>query len=302
MNWERELYVKTYVRDTPEFLAMSWQARCLLLELIRKVDRRGILQVGKHGIRGIALAIRAPVEEIEAPVRELLAEGRLVWNEADGQFLVPNHVRAQGAAESDALRKRRERDRRYESDHPSGRARSSAPDDHASAGPTNAEGAEAAAACDRAVDPGGMSRVSGQPDTVSSASVARHDQKRSDQIRKEEKRSDERERGRDAARPPLTPIPRERLLSDEGRAYAETLSLSDLERVHRDFKNHYLAEGKLSADWEALWRRWCDREVRIQRQERDRGRPRAPVQLDAPEGKRGWSMPPIIRLPRGNVS
>src|SRR5580658_6589118 len=42
MHWDTERYVKLYVRDTPEFLAMSWQARCLLLELVRKVDRGGI--------------------------------------------------------------------------------------------------------------------------------------------------------------------------------------------------------------------------------------------------------------------
>ena len=126
-----------------------------------------------------------------------------------------------------------------------------------------------------------------------------HDQIRSEEIRSDQKRS-EGESAR--ARATLAPIDPERALSEEGRAYAATVAVTDIDRVYRDFKNHYLAEAKLSADWEALWRRWCDREQRIQRQERDRGRPKGPLQLDPPEAKRGWTMPEIIYLPKGRVS
>jgi hypothetical protein len=92
-------------------------------------------------------------------------------------------------------------------------------------------------------------------------------------------------------------------LSEEGKAYAESLGVTDVDRVYRDFRNHYLAEAKLSADWEALWRRWCDRELRIQRRERERTRagPRAPAQVDPP-GKRAWTMPPMIYIGKGKVS
>ena len=111
MNWEEEPFIKVYVRDTAEFLALSWQARCLFFELLRKVDRAGIIKVGNVGVRGIALALRAPVEEIEAPFAELVEQGRLVWRQEPGQYLVPNFVAAQNARQSGAARKRRERER-----------------------------------------------------------------------------------------------------------------------------------------------------------------------------------------------
>ncbi len=110
MRWDLERYVKIYVRDTPEFLAMSWQARCLLHEIVRKVDAAGILKVGELGLGGIALAIRAPVDEIEGPVQELLGRKRLVWVEEAGHFLVPNHEDAQATPQSALARKRRERE------------------------------------------------------------------------------------------------------------------------------------------------------------------------------------------------
>ena len=334
MNWEKEQYVKVYLRDTPEFLAMSWQARALFFELLRKVDRRGIMQVGKHGVRGIAIAIHAPVEEIEAPIGELLEQGRLVWIAEDGHFVIPNHVRAQGAVDCDAMRKRKQRERERQGGHQPGAcdpatsrasgdtntsfvpsqtghaaSRVSGQVDTASsasvtghAAPLMSEGADEASGGTETTSGGAMSRASGHVTDASGLSVTCHDQIRSDQIRLT--RSDQmRSEGESAlARVTRTLIDPECALSSEGRAYADTVGVTDVDRVHRDFKNHYLAEAKVSADWEAVWRRWCDRELRIQRQERDRNRPRAPLQVDPPDVERGWTMPEIIRLQRGKPS
>ena len=121
---------------------------------------------------------------------------------------------------------------------------------------------------------------------------------RSDQI-------DEREGeiARERARATLAPIDPARELSQDGRAYAQSVGVTDVDGVFRDFRNHYLAEAKLSADWEALWRRWCDRELRIQRRERERKRaaPQSPSQRDPP-GPRAWTMPPVIHLGKGKPS
>ncbi len=69
---------------------MSWQARCLFFELLRKVDGDGVLKVGRFGVSAIAIAIRAPLEEIEGPFGELVAPGRLVWEEETGKYIVPD--------------------------------------------------------------------------------------------------------------------------------------------------------------------------------------------------------------------
>lgn len=264
MRWEDEPFVKVYVRDTPEFLSMSWQARCLLHELVRKVDRAGILKVGKLGIQGIAVAVRAPVAEIEEPVRELLGQERLVWHEAQGYFVIPNHIEAQVTPQSDLSRKRKEREL----------ARTSL-----------AQGVTTTPV------------VPGAGHAESREVTSRHEMSLIEENRREEIRRDERDERGEApalARPTLAPISPEWKLSPDGRGYAETVGVTDIDRVARDFVNHYVSEAKLSADWEALWRRWCDRELRIQRRDRDRSR-RAPAQQDSSALPRGWEMPTVVQ-------
>lgn len=111
MRWEDERYVRFYTRDTPEFLALSWVARALFGLILRKVDRAGILSVGKLGLKGVAVAIGGPWVEVEAPLAELLADGCLVFDEARVAVLVPNFILAQDAPQSDAARKRASREK-----------------------------------------------------------------------------------------------------------------------------------------------------------------------------------------------
>ena len=51
VNWQDEQFVKVYTRDTGEWTLLSWDAQALLLQILRKVDRSGVLQLGKHGAR-----------------------------------------------------------------------------------------------------------------------------------------------------------------------------------------------------------------------------------------------------------
>lgn len=111
MRWEDERYVRVYTRDTPEWSALSWEARTVFWGLLRRCDRAGILQVGKAGVRALAGVIPAPLEVVERAVPELLADGCL--QARDGAYIIPNFMPAQDAVTSDAQRKRdqRERDR-----------------------------------------------------------------------------------------------------------------------------------------------------------------------------------------------
>jgi hypothetical protein len=59
MDWENERYVRVYTRDTIDWVALGWEAQSLFLLLIRKVDRSGVLEIGKHGARGVAGLIGA---------------------------------------------------------------------------------------------------------------------------------------------------------------------------------------------------------------------------------------------------
>lgn len=109
MRWEDERYVRFYTRNTPEWLALSWRARGLFGLLMRAVDRAGILAVGKLGPKGVATAIGAPWVEVEEPLAELLADGCVQHN--GPAVVIPNFLPAQEAPQSDAARKRTQRER-----------------------------------------------------------------------------------------------------------------------------------------------------------------------------------------------
>lgn len=119
VRWEDERYIRVYTRDTVEWDMLCWQARCVLPLIFRKVDRAGLLELGKHGERGLATNLRLPVVVIEAamhgdPKQEtspigLLEDGAI---ELRGTTLViPNFIEAQEAPSSDAQRKRESRER-----------------------------------------------------------------------------------------------------------------------------------------------------------------------------------------------
>lgn len=111
MRWEDERWVKLYTRDTTDWLTLPWQAQGLFALILRKVDRAGILPLGRHGKRGLAAHIGGPVAwpEIEPHLDALLADGCV---ELRGDSLViPNFMAAQEAAQSDSARKRTQRER-----------------------------------------------------------------------------------------------------------------------------------------------------------------------------------------------
>jgi hypothetical protein len=111
MRWSDERYVRIYTRDTPDLAAMGWEARALLWEVFRKMDRAGILQMGKSGHRGLAALVAMPFDVTERALAILLDDGVL---EAQGTCLVcKNFMDAQECSKSDVGRQRdkRERDR-----------------------------------------------------------------------------------------------------------------------------------------------------------------------------------------------
>lgn len=110
MDWANERYVRVYTRDTVDWSLLSWQARALWLMLLRKVDRAGVIQLGRHGVRGIAVLVGMPFEVTEQALAELVKDGCL---ELRGEWLVaPNFIEAQEADQTDAQRAREYRARR----------------------------------------------------------------------------------------------------------------------------------------------------------------------------------------------
>lgn len=111
MNYDDEHWIKVYTRDTAGWLAVSWQARGLALEIARKLPKKtGELSLGRRGLEALSGLLRAPWAEIEPFVQELIADGRLEYDAERQIVRDPGHVARQTAATSAAERKRRQRD------------------------------------------------------------------------------------------------------------------------------------------------------------------------------------------------
>jgi hypothetical protein len=111
MRWEDERYVRVYTRDTADWLALSFDAQSLFMHLLRKVDRAGVLDLGRQGKRAVASTIghMSLWDRLSPALEELLLDGCV---RIEGSTLViPNYLEAQESRASDKARKREERER-----------------------------------------------------------------------------------------------------------------------------------------------------------------------------------------------
>lgn len=109
MRWEDERYVRVYTRDTATWMMLSWQARAVLLEMFRKCDRAGIVEMGEHGVDGLAAVLRMPSEVVGMAIPELAL--RKCIEVVDSRIVIPNFIAAQEAKQSDKARQRAQRER-----------------------------------------------------------------------------------------------------------------------------------------------------------------------------------------------
>jgi len=111
MRWEDERYVRVYTRDTVDWQFLSFEAQALFVLLLRKVDRAGILKLGRHdSAKALAMAIGHPHrwEMVGKALEELVADGCIRIQ--DGVTLVPNFLEAQEAKASDKARQQKARE------------------------------------------------------------------------------------------------------------------------------------------------------------------------------------------------
>jgi hypothetical protein len=66
LDWSRERYIRVFTRDTPTWNVASFEEQSFLMLLMRKLDRNGNIDMGRHGVRGIASTLKAPVELVES--------------------------------------------------------------------------------------------------------------------------------------------------------------------------------------------------------------------------------------------
>jgi hypothetical protein len=117
MDWANERYVRNYTRDTADLIAVGWEGRFVFYELLRKVDRSGVLDYGDD-LAVVHEILRLPPEVFAVALPRLLKKGCVI--QRNGALVIPNFMEAQESAQADAARKRASRER--------GRARAMEPE------------------------------------------------------------------------------------------------------------------------------------------------------------------------------
>lgn len=112
MDWANERYVRVYTRDTGDWLLWPWQTRALLLFLFRKVDRSGVLHLGKGKLRALGAMVGMPEDELAQALEPLTDDGCVQLRE--DKLIIPNFIKAQETPQSDKLRKQESRERARE--------------------------------------------------------------------------------------------------------------------------------------------------------------------------------------------
>lgn len=108
MRWGDERYVRLYTRDTPDWIDLPWQGRTVFYELLRKVDRAGLVPLGKSGNKGLSRLLSLPLAVINTGLQALLDDGCVT--KSDPYLLLPNFVEAQESRRSDVQRQRASRE------------------------------------------------------------------------------------------------------------------------------------------------------------------------------------------------
>lgn len=109
MDWENERYVRVYIRDSSDLLVVGPIGRAVFWELLRKVDRAGVIET-KGDLEVMPELLRVPMEWWEYALPKLVK--RELIEVTDKAIVIPNYLEAQEAKSSDKQRQRDSRERR----------------------------------------------------------------------------------------------------------------------------------------------------------------------------------------------
>lgn len=110
IDWANEPYVRLYKRETDDDLLLTWEARAVWHEMLKRFDRSGLLET-RRGVRGLAAMLRIPVEVVERALPELIEDGRVRSVPPVG-FASKNYIVANDTPRTDRARKEESRYRR----------------------------------------------------------------------------------------------------------------------------------------------------------------------------------------------
>jgi hypothetical protein len=109
MLWEDERYVRLYTRDTTNWVLAPWAAKCVLMAVMRKLDRAGTLDLGDDGMEGLAAIVTGPLDFVTDGMAYWLK--RKTFEMRGSRLVMVNFLEAQEASASDKKRAREHRER-----------------------------------------------------------------------------------------------------------------------------------------------------------------------------------------------
>lgn len=110
MNFDDEPYVRLYVRDTKTWLRLEFEGQCVLMFLLRKLDKAGVLDGMDDLVSDVALVTRVPEAIVAIGMPRLLKWG--VFQHVGDRLIMPNYIEAQNAIRTDKARQRDMREKR----------------------------------------------------------------------------------------------------------------------------------------------------------------------------------------------
>lgn len=110
MDWSDEHYVKLYTRDTATWLLLPWQSRALLMMVMRKLDKAGVLDLGRDVERALAAVVMCPIKFVRDGLPALLKEGTLKL--VDGRLIAPKFLDAQETRKTHVQSSREHREKK----------------------------------------------------------------------------------------------------------------------------------------------------------------------------------------------
>lgn len=112
MDFANERYVRLYVRETTTWKLLPWQAQAILPQLLRLVDRAGVLDLGGVSpAEGVAASLaKWPLDVVTVGIEAILAKE--ILEHRDDCLVWPTFMDAQEATQSDRQRQAEARARR----------------------------------------------------------------------------------------------------------------------------------------------------------------------------------------------
>lgn len=110
-DYTNEPYVRLYKKKSINWKMMPWQGKVVLRALFTEFDRAGLLELGEHGVKGLATLLELPIDVVAPGLEALLENKTVVLLHESRTLFMPNFMDAQDAPSSDAQRKRDERER-----------------------------------------------------------------------------------------------------------------------------------------------------------------------------------------------